>query len=575
MKTLKLFKVSLAVMAVTLSASFAHAAGFQLGNQGSRAMGRANAVVADPKDASTIFYNPAGLTALDGKFNLYLGAIVIDPSFKYKDFDGNNKTDGNVNPLVSGHFYLGGKVLPWLSVGLGFNPNEGATVKWPANSPASNVVREQSARSLWFMPTLAVDFGAIGIKGLSIGATADLVYSYAYLTQDIGFGGGQTGRVALSGNDFKVGGHFGVLYKPELVPGLAIGATYRLPVRNTLKGTADFDAPAAVRGQLPPDGKGVVDGLDYPQYAVFGAGYTFFERFNLEVDGVWTNWRDFTRLQFTFPDGSQSTTQRLWHNTLGIRTGIEYRNQGVFAVRAGFEYDPTPVPKKTLDFALPDVNRDNLSAGFTIFLPADLWIDVGGYYLVGKSRSTPHTPSAIQPVVGIYHVSAYEVGASLGWALGKVKEAPKEVVDAPVKDTDGDGVPDATDACPMVAGTDGTGCPVPVDADNDGVLDNVDKCPGVTGVPPDGCPPLTKMVTVSSMPTTSARPKRVKRRSAAARIRIRMATVSLVLPTSARTSRRPRTATRTQTAAPMSSPPKWRSSTASSRAFVSQTLARA
>ncbi len=81
MKMNQLFKVSLAVMAVTLYASHAFAAGFSLGNQSARAMGRGNAVVADPRDASTLYYNPAGMTALDGKFNLVprRHCCMIDP----------------------------------------------------------------------------------------------------------------------------------------------------------------------------------------------------------------------------------------------------------------------------------------------------------------------------------------------------------------------------------------------------------------------------------------------------------------------------------------------------------------
>jgi outer membrane protein OmpA-like peptidoglycan-associated protein len=55
----------------------------------------------------------------------------------------------------------------------------------------------------------------------------------------------------------------------------------------------------------------------------------------------------------------------------------------------------------------------------------------------------------------------------------------------PVRDADADGVPDTNDECPDVAGIAPTGCP---DKDQDGVLDRDDKCPDIRGVAPDGCP---------------------------------------------------------------------------------------
>lgn len=56
-------------------------------------------------------------------------------------------------------------------------------------------------------------------------------------------------------------------------------------------------------------------------------------------------------------------------------------------------------------------------------------------------------------------------------------------------DTDGDGVADATDKCPTVAGKGADGCPLPVDSDGDGVVDDRDKCPQQAGKSADGCPP--------------------------------------------------------------------------------------
>ncbi|KYF92629.1 porin [Sorangium cellulosum] len=89
------------------------------------------------------------------------------------------------------------------------------------------------------------------------------------------------------------------------------------------------------------------------------------------------------------------------------------------------------------------------------------------------------------------------VGTPSFRAVAMVAYSPE--VKPPVKDRDGDGIPDDADACPDIAGVGSTdraknGCPPPKDADRDGILDAVDACPAVAGVAsPDpkknGCPP--------------------------------------------------------------------------------------
>jgi hypothetical protein len=64
-----------------------------------------------------------------------------------------------------------------------------------------------------------------------------------------------------------------------------------------------------------------------------------------------------------------------------------------------------------------------------------------------------------------------------------------------VRDRDGDGVPDAVDACPDQPGVEHSdpkvnGCP---DSDNDGLPDSIDACPREPGRPPTGCPKRTHL----------------------------------------------------------------------------------
>ena len=72
----------------------------------------------------------------------------------------------------------------------------------------------------------------------------------------------------------------------------------------------------------------------------------------------------------------------------------------------------------------------------------------------------------------------HNVGVTFG--LGNRKDVPKEL-----PDTDGDGVDDANDLCPDVAGkVEFAGCP---DTDEDGVPDSLDACPNEKGTD-NGCP---------------------------------------------------------------------------------------
>lgn len=57
----------------------------------------------------------------------------------------------------------------------------------------------------------------------------------------------------------------------------------------------------------------------------------------------------------------------------------------------------------------------------------------------------------------------------------------------PIRDRDGDGFPDPKDECPSEPGIAPTGCPIR-DADQDGVLDATDECRDVPGIAPTGCP---------------------------------------------------------------------------------------
>ena len=86
----------------------------------------------------------------------------------------------------------------------------------------------------------------------------------------------------------------------------------------------------------------------------------------------------------------------------------------------------------------------------------------------------------------------FHIGLHIGILQKRKKEKPLEVI-APVAvvklDRDGDGIYDADDKCPDVAGlAKYHGCPIP-DTDGDGMNDEADKCPTIAGIAKyNGCP---------------------------------------------------------------------------------------
>ena len=115
---------------------------------------------------------------------------------------------------------------------------------------------------------------------------------------------------------------------------------------------------------------------------------------------------------------------------------------------------------------------------------------------VGTYIGTSKRFSFRADIRGLYTLDAEKLQpwAAVGivFKFGKTEEPKAVPVVAKVVDTDGDGVPDTTDACPGTpagVSVDSRGCPL--DSDGDGVPDYLDKCPNTprgTKVDATGCP---------------------------------------------------------------------------------------
>ena len=82
----RLVTVKFLILLLVASAGHVHSAGFAILYQGAGPMGQGNAFVAQADDPSALFFNPAGISQLEGS-QAYLGSTIIVPRGIYNGPD--------------------------------------------------------------------------------------------------------------------------------------------------------------------------------------------------------------------------------------------------------------------------------------------------------------------------------------------------------------------------------------------------------------------------------------------------------------------------------------------------------
>ena len=101
-QNIRLLTFATALSAAWLSATTAvFALGFRNPDQGARATGQGEAFVAQADDASAIYYNPGGLTQLQGT-HLTSGGYITFRDIQYR---GDVNHDAITAPAMLPHFY--------------------------------------------------------------------------------------------------------------------------------------------------------------------------------------------------------------------------------------------------------------------------------------------------------------------------------------------------------------------------------------------------------------------------------------------------------------------------------------
>ncbi|MDQ6959730.1 MAG: outer membrane protein transport protein [Mariprofundaceae bacterium] len=407
-------RIVTAVLVLLFAATQAQANGFQLPEQGVRAMGMGNAFTAVADDASAMWYNPAGIAFLKGG-NFMLGAVgIIVPKVDFISNSSNTVLGAGVagssdrKSFVSPHFHATfTDPKMGVSYGLSVTSPFGLETDW-SFSPLGTKTFPASVGSTTFSRIEMVNVNPnVALKitdHISIAAGFDYVY-----IKDVDF---NKTIVTQNGDGDGWGGNIGFLYKDDM---FSAGVSYRTQVAVRITGTASASSPLGTT-----IGSASISSVKLPEMVNGGIAFHPTDTLTISAEADWTNWSKFDQLAFNYSPalalvGATSVTPEEWHPTVAAKVGIEWEANDDLRLRLGYNFDPSPVNAKNFTPALNLEDRHIFAVGAGYDFTKALTIDVA--YMFVKQKDINQTLSTGSKAIrnGHYESNAHLAGLSVNY----------------------------------------------------------------------------------------------------------------------------------------------------------------
>ena len=368
--------MALAIATALGSASgLASAAGFALIEQSGSGMGNAYAgAAAVAEDASTVFFNPAGMSFLQGP-QVSVAAHVINLSAEFSGtatnpvaLGGGAATGGTGGDAggaaVVPNLYFTMPVGERLSLGLGVNVPFGLTTEYEDNWVGRFQGINSELTSININPSIAYKFS----DSFSIGGGVNYQMLDAELTNAVVLGPGLEGRTKLEADDDAWGWNIGAMF--QVTPMTRIGVAYRSEIEYELEGSVTTTLGGTVVGAASgPTGAEVT----LPDMLSVSIAHSVSDRLQLLGDVTRTGWSSIDQIPIvnttngTLRDNLVLDFDDSWRYSIGAN----YKLNDTWILKAGLAYDETPVQGATTrSVRLPDNDRT--------------WISFGGQMKVGQ-----------------------------------------------------------------------------------------------------------------------------------------------------------------------------------------------
>jgi long-chain fatty acid transport protein len=429
MHNLKRFlKVTSTAMVLVSAAVSARATGFDLPDQDAFVIARGMAFVATADNPSAIYYNPAGITQLQGnnaRFGIY--GLYLDPT--YKNASGAKFDNQKNNHAIPQFFYtFTPEKSPW-SFGLGAYSPFGLSSSWPQDTGFRTVATKGQLSSYTINPVAALKL----TPNLSIGAGVTATYADLDLQRGLVWPAQPYDNFRFTGNGWAVGYNLGLLWKPQ--EKISIGVTFRSSTTFSLDGRTEYHNNVTL--PLPPElGGGTIPAFpaqraganadfSFPLKAIFGISYRPTTNWNLEFNADYTDWTALgtvtVRQTTAFPPvGPPLVPKNIpltlnWDSSWYYEFGVTRYLRDGWSVSAGYIYNENSVPDAHYNPLVADLDRHFLSIGAG-HKGKRFDIDLAYQFGYGPARTvTGSAPSGTgQTADGQYDFISHAVAVSVG-----------------------------------------------------------------------------------------------------------------------------------------------------------------
>jgi len=373
--------------------------GFRIPNQDAEATARGNAYVATADNPAALYYNPAGITQLEGIVAQY-GLHIISVNSDFHSPNGNTKSKFEIQPVPQFYATMTPKESPF-SFGLGIYAPFGLGVQWREDSPIRTLGLEGRLLYASVNPVIAWKVHPT----LSLAAGPTINYSRVKVRQGIGFT--PNDEFKFSGDGFDYGFTAGVLWQPH--PQWSFGAKYSSETSINYHG---YSIQLPYSG--PHDGS---SRLDFPQTAAAGISFRPNPQWNIEVDVDWTDWDRINTVMFKNTATGDIPLPLNWQSSFLYELGAtRYFPNGYFA-SAGYFFSQNSTSQKNFTPLVPDTDLHVASLGFCYKGKHWRWA-ISGQIITGPARtvngSTP-SPFSGKSADGSYQWFNQAVNVSAGY----------------------------------------------------------------------------------------------------------------------------------------------------------------